>query len=1126
MASSAPPIGIDLGTTFSVAAYLDNTGRPQTVKNSEGDVTTPSVVFFEDDLIVVGKEAIKTAALEPELVAQFAKRDMGLQHYRKTINGKTYPPEVIQSMILKKIKKDVEAVLGPIDDVVITVPAFFNEPRRKATQDAGRLAGMNVRDIINEPTAAAVAFGVQKGFLDQSGAATQSERIFIYDLGGGTFDVTVMEINGNEYKVLATDGNVKLGGIDWDLRIADHVADKFIEKHSVDPREDPTGMARLLREAEDAKRALSARSKIAVAFEHKGMGVRVPITRDDFMEITADLLERTRFTVVNLLRQVQMEWKDITRLMLVGGSTRMPMVADMLERVSGKSVDRSLAADEAVAHGAAIYAGLLRHDNRIGQHTLNVSNVNSHSLGVMGIERQTGRKRRRILIPANTPLPAKESKRFPIAKKGQRSVKVEVVEGGDDSGHNSTPIGTCVIRDLPRDLPENTTVIVTFRYESNGRLNVRAGIPGLQKEARLDIQRATGMSESDLKEWEEELGLGEADEELLEQSADGSADTTSFKPQPTVSLESPKSEPKQLREYKLLEKLGEGGMGTVYKAEHSKLKKTVALKILPAQRMRDAQSVERFQREMEAVGRLDHPNIVRALDAGEVEGTHFLVMEFVDGIDLDTLARRTGTIPVADACELIRQAALGLDHANEYGLVHRDVKPSNLMLKLTGSSRAAKKSGVVKILDLGLARLRGQPTERMLTSAGQVIGTVDYMAPEQGQDSNVDIRADIYSLGCSLYRLLAGRPPFEEPETNLVKTMLAHAQKPVPPIQNVRSDVPDQLVAILDRMLAKNPADRFTEPDELAAALQPFAQGNDLAALVDGRPSEPESALDEELSGFGGSAIMPTESPSDAMREAFDPQTSPDRALQLYRQYEGELECSTKQYLQLAQYAVSSQSPQEALELFDKAKQTASQDNSIDAWNIALQKVDFLLQSGGTDKALNELRAAIEIAPDQPELHVRMSDILSRASSDGRLPPECLTHAARAVELRPDDVEALRLASRASWHEEKWMECLEYAQGLYGASPSAEDQFEACLTMGLVYMQDEEDDSRDSAIEAFESALEIDAAAAEVLTYLTDCYWRSGRYEDAYQTAQKCLSVNPDDEYCGSIIAEYEKSVG
>jgi molecular chaperone DnaK len=501
-------VGIDLGTTFSVIAYLDSAGRPTTIPNAEGDLTTPSVVLFDGESIVVGKEALKAAVMEPERVALCAKRDMGCEVYSQPINGERLPPEVIQSLVLEKLKNDCEAKLGPIRKVVITVPAYFNEPRRKATQDAGRLAGLEVLDIINEPTAAALTYGVQHGFLTPSGEARQAETILVFDLGGGTFDVTLMRIDGREYRTLATAGDVYLGGIDWDRRIVDHVAEAFQSAHhGLDPRDHPAGFQRLFREAEDTKRSLSARDQVMINFEHAGHSIRLTLTRQQFEAMTADLLDRTRFTTTNLLREAGIKATDLTRLLLVGGSTRMPMVGAMLERELGVKPDHSLSVDEAVAHGAAIYAGLILACEP-SLHGMSVRNVNSHSLGVLGIESATGLKRNKILIPRNTPIPASNAGRFKTRHQDQRSVSVKVIEGGDASGNGSTPIGRCNVVDLPPGLPAGTPVVVNFEYAENGRLMVEARLPTIDKQAVLTLDRASGLSEEKLATWERRLKRG------------------------------------------------------------------------------------------------------------------------------------------------------------------------------------------------------------------------------------------------------------------------------------------------------------------------------------------------------------------------------------------------------------------------------------------------------------------------------------------------------------------------------------------------------------------------------------------------------------------------------------------
>ncbi len=280
MAKSQIPVGIDLGTTYSAIAYLDVDGRPCTITNSEGELTTPSVVFFDRDCVIVGTEASHAGETEVDRVARAAKRDMGGPRYRKTILNRHLPPEVIQSFVLKRLKEDAELKLGEITRAVVTVPAYFTEPRRKATEDAAELAGLEVIDIINEPTAAALAYGIQRGFLDDKGAAEQLERVLVYDLGGGTFDVTLMEINNSHFDAIATAGDVHLGGIDWDQRIFDFAKHELESRHHVDFKTDKVLQERLLNQCLRAKRALSARSETVLRLEHEGqrytLGILTP----------------------------------------------------------------------------------------------------------------------------------------------------------------------------------------------------------------------------------------------------------------------------------------------------------------------------------------------------------------------------------------------------------------------------------------------------------------------------------------------------------------------------------------------------------------------------------------------------------------------------------------------------------------------------------------------------------------------------------------------------------------------------------------------------------------------------------------------------------------------------------
>jgi molecular chaperone DnaK len=496
-----PAVGIDLGTTFSAISRIDDTGRPITLSNGEGDLLTPSVVLFEGNNVVVGKEAVKALVTEAEHVALCPKRDLGNRAYHKSLHGRQYPPEAIEAWILKKLKDDAVRQMGEFQQVVITVPAYFDEVRRKATQDAGYMAGLEVMDIINEPTAAAVAFGFREGFLNTEGLATEPKNILVYDLGGGTFDVTVMEIRGNQFTALATDGDVQLGGQDFDQRLMDLVAEEFIRQHRVDPREDPNVVGRLWRECEDAKRTLSARSKASIACDFRGHGVRIEITREKFEEITRDLVDRTLFTTRQTLQAAGLTWNDVDRVLLVGGSTRMPMVRDMLQKLAGKAPDSSVSADEAVAHGAALRANLLLARSQGEPPKFHIRNVNSHSLGIAAIDPKTKRKRTAVLVPRNTPLPVVAKRTFKTERADQRSILVQIVEGESASPDDCSQIGKCTVRDLPKGLPAQTPIDVRFRYLENGRLTVTVAVEGTDKQLQHEIARENSLTAEQLDMW-------------------------------------------------------------------------------------------------------------------------------------------------------------------------------------------------------------------------------------------------------------------------------------------------------------------------------------------------------------------------------------------------------------------------------------------------------------------------------------------------------------------------------------------------------------------------------------------------------------------------------------------------
>ena len=501
--SKSPAIGIDLGTTYSAIAWVDPTGRPQTLTNAEGDKVTPSVVLFENDEVIIGKEALKAITTDADQVAQCMKRELGSRSFAKQLGGRHYPPEALEAWVLHKIRTDAAHAIGDFTKAVVTVPAYFDEVRRKATQDAGFIAGLEVIDIINEPTAAAIAFGYEQGFLREQPTRTRPLRILVYDLGGGTFDVTVMEINGTDYTALATDGDVRLGGLDWDGRLVDLVAEEFIRQFDLDPREDGNTMGRLWRDSEDAKRTLSARQKAAIPCDYQGKALRYEVTRQQFEEATQDLLDRTSFTTRQTLQATGLGWNDIDRILLVGGSTRMPAVAGLLKQMSQIEPDTSVAADEAVAHGAALHAERLLAESRGEPAKFSVKNVNSHSLGVAASDPVTRQSRNAIVIPRNTPLPITAKRIFKTQNDGQKSVLVQIVEGESASADECVQLGRCTVRNLPADLPAQSPIDVRFRYLENGRLTVTVLVGPAESWEQHEITRVNSLTNEQLQTWRE-----------------------------------------------------------------------------------------------------------------------------------------------------------------------------------------------------------------------------------------------------------------------------------------------------------------------------------------------------------------------------------------------------------------------------------------------------------------------------------------------------------------------------------------------------------------------------------------------------------------------------------------------
>jgi molecular chaperone DnaK len=526
-----PSIGMDLGTTNSVVGFVDPHGRPIVLPNAEGDNLTPSVVYFEPGgPAIVGKEAFKAGLMDPDNMVEASKREMGKEVFPRPIRGKYLPPAAIVGVILHRLVEDAANRAGEFKRAVITVPAYFNEPRRKATVDAARMAGLEEVELLNEPTAAALAFGhemgvfAEKGKIDSAKTKTPGQyTLLVYDLGGGTFDVTLMRIKDQTFEALVCDGDVQLGGRDWDERVLHHICEKFVAETGVDPRNSAEALAQFRAEAEDAKKSLSQRTKTVLRLACEGARQSLDFSRHELEQLTADLLGRTRLTCELALREAKLRWDDLDAVLLVGGSSRMPAVREMITELSGQEPSRAVSPDEAVAMGAALYARMLwgeeksrRLEEAVGRkyRSAKIRDINSHSLGIVGIDKQTGDRRVATIIPRNTPIPHSNSRVFRIRRPGQSKIYIQIVEGESEDPDECAVIGECRLIDLPKDLPLNWPVTVSFAYRRDGRIFVEAEIKGAAP-FQVEIDRKRKIDPREAEDWANELIGGYDDEDEL-----------------------------------------------------------------------------------------------------------------------------------------------------------------------------------------------------------------------------------------------------------------------------------------------------------------------------------------------------------------------------------------------------------------------------------------------------------------------------------------------------------------------------------------------------------------------------------------------------------------------------------